>query len=98
MALEVVMKYMKLERSDTLTVEIRTIENAYSNASANANGYGWNVDLACRLSYMRDARSARQMDSRRDKHHFAATIPLALVPDGTDVLASALRTFDDIRA
>jgi hypothetical protein len=97
-ALEVVMKYMMLERSDTWTAEILKIENAYANASADANEYDWNVDLACHLAYMRDARSRRQVDSRRDKHHFAATIRLESVLNGTEALASVLRTFDNIRA
>ena len=92
------MKYMKLERSDTWMAEILTIENAYANASADAHGYEWNVDSACHLGYMRNVRSARQVDSRCDKLHFAATILSALVPNGTEVLASALRIFDNIRA
>lgn len=94
--LEVVMKYMKSERSDTWTAEIPKIENACADADANV--YEWNVDLACHLGYMRNARSGRQVDSRHDKHHFAATIRSALVLNGTEVLASVLRIFDNIRA
>jgi hypothetical protein len=97
-ALEVVMKYMKLERSDTWTAEIPKIENAYANATADANGYEWNVDLACHLGYMRNARSGRQVDSRRDKHYFAAMIRLGLVLNDTEALASVSRIFDNIRA
>ena len=90
--LEAAMKYMRLGWSDTWTAEIPRIEIAY------ANGYERNVDLACHLGYMRNARSGRQVDSGRDKHHFAATIRLALVLNGTDALASVLRIFDNIRA
>lgn len=77
--------------------EILKFDNAYANASANGNEWR-NVDLACRLCYMRNARSVRQVDLRRGKHRFAVTILLALVPEGKEVLASALRIFDNIRA
>lgn len=92
------MKYTRLGWSDTWTAEIPKIEIAYANASADGNGYEWNVDLACHLGYMRNARSGRQVDLRRDIHHFAATIRLALVLNGTEALASVLRIFDNIRA
>jgi len=97
-ALELVRKCMKLEWSDTWTAEILKTENACANASANTNGYKWNVDLACLLGYMRNARLVRQVDSRRDKRRFAAMILLAMVPKGAEDLASALRIFDNIRA
>jgi hypothetical protein len=92
---ELVMMYMKLKWSNMWTAEILKFENAYANASANTNEYGRNVDLACRLGYMRNAQLVRQVDSRRDRCRFA---PLAMVPKGAEVPASALRIFDNIRA
>lgn len=97
-ALEVVMKYMKLEWSDTWTAETLKVETAYASASANTNGYAWNVDLTGHLGCMRNVRLVRQADSRRDKRRFAATIQFASVPKGGEFLASVLRIIDNIRA